>query len=62
MSESWLAFARNGDPNNGNVPRWPAYDSMRRPTMIFNLHPGVVEDPRAAERALFQRHPASSPA
>ena len=57
MSESWLAFARTGDPNNALIPRWPAYDSKRRPTMIFDLEPRVVEDPRAPERALFKRTP-----
>ena len=55
MSESWLAFARTGDPNNAHVPHWPAFDSTRRATMIFDLVPCVVDDPRAAERALFKR-------
>jgi para-nitrobenzyl esterase len=55
MSESWLAFARSGDPNNAAVPHWPAYDSKKRATMIFAATPKVVNDPRAAERALFAR-------
>ena len=62
MSESWLSFARAGNPNNPLVPKWPAYDSSRRPTMIFNLEPHVVDDPRAQERALFKRAPQSVPA
>ncbi len=57
MSETWLAFARNGDPNHGRLPRWPVYDATRRATMIFDLPPRVVDDPRGAERALFKRPP-----
>jgi para-nitrobenzyl esterase len=57
MSESWLAFARSGDPNHAAIPAWPAYDSRRRATMIFDLEPRVVDDPRAGERALFRRRP-----
>jgi para-nitrobenzyl esterase len=57
MSESWLAFARHGDPNHAAIPGWPAYDSKRRATMIFDLEPRVVDDPRAQERALFRRTP-----
>jgi para-nitrobenzyl esterase len=62
MSETWLAFARAGDPNNELVPEWPAYDARRRPVMVFDLPPYLIDDPRAAERALFspatQRVPA----
>ncbi|HEY4940671.1 MAG TPA: carboxylesterase/lipase family protein [Rhizomicrobium sp.] len=62
MSESWLAFARSGNPNNALVPKWPAYDSKRRPTMIFGTTPYVVEDPRMRERALFKRVPQGASA
>lgn len=57
MSESWLAFARSGDPNNKLVPSWPAYEAQRRSAMIFDLEPTVVDDPRGAERALFDSLP-----
>jgi para-nitrobenzyl esterase len=59
MSESWLAFARTGNPNSAETPNWPAYDSKRRATMIFDVPPRVVDDPRAPERALFKRAPQS---
>jgi para-nitrobenzyl esterase len=58
MSETWLAFARHGDPNSAAVPAWPPYDAKRRATLIFDLTPRVVDDPRAGERALFRRTPA----
>lgn len=53
MSESWLAFARSGNPNNRLVPAWPAYEASKRATMVFDLEPKVVEDPHGAERRLF---------
>ena len=55
MSESWLAFARSGDPNHAKLPAWPSYDSRARATMIFDVEPRVVNDPRGVERALFKR-------
>ena len=54
MSEAWLAFAKTGNPNSKNVPNWPAYDSKSRATMIFDLEPKVVNDPRAADRKIIE--------
>jgi para-nitrobenzyl esterase len=51
MSESWLAFAKNGDPSNAKVPAWPAYTQEQRNMMVFRTTPGVEVDIRAAERA-----------
>ena len=52
MSESWLAFAKTGNPNNKNVPQWPAYTAADRNMMVFRTTPGVEKDVRAAERAM----------
>lgn len=52
MSETLLAFARTGTPENAHVPRWPAYDLQRRATMVWDLPPRVVDDPRGKERVL----------
>jgi para-nitrobenzyl esterase len=35
MSDSWVAFARRGDPTHGAIPKWPAY-TADHPTMIFD--------------------------
>lgn len=51
MSESWLAFAKTGDPSNAKVPTWPAYTEAQRNMMVFRTQPGVEVDIRAAERA-----------
>jgi para-nitrobenzyl esterase len=33
MRASWIAFARNGDPNHLSLPHWPRFDARRRATM-----------------------------
>lgn len=55
MSETFLAFARSGDPNNRTIPRWSRYDLQRRQTMIFDVPPRMEDDPRGAERRFFGR-------
>ncbi|MGV3578214.1 carboxylesterase/lipase family protein [Brevundimonas sp.] len=57
MSETFIAFARTGDPNNAAVPAWAPYDLERRPTMVFDVETRSVDDPRADERRLFQVAP-----
>ena len=57
MSETFIAFARTGDPNNAAIPHWAPYDLERRPTMIFDVDTRSVDDPRADERRLFQVAP-----
>lgn len=53
MSETWIAFARTGNPNNPKLPFWPAFDLKKRRTMLFDLTPRVEDDPRGAERRFF---------
>ena len=55
MSEAWLAFARTGNPNHAGLPAWPAYDGVDRKTMIFDVEPTVVSDPKGDVRALLSR-------
>ena len=57
MSEAFLAFARTGDPNCRAIPRWEPYGLARRQTMIFNTPPHMADDPRGAERRLFEKVP-----
>ena len=35
MSDTLIAFARTGDPNNPAIPQWPRYNLQTRPTMIW---------------------------
>jgi carboxylesterase type B len=48
MHSAWVSFATTSDPG------WPPYDLTRRATMRFNTTSRVVDDPRAAERALWE--------
>jgi len=36
VSEAWIQFARNGNPNHKGLPEWPAYTSENGATMIFD--------------------------
>ncbi len=57
MSEAFIAFARTGDPNCAAIPRWTPYELRERKTMVFNTPSRLVDDPRGAERRLFEKVP-----
>lgn len=61
MSESWIAFARTGNPNTPAIPDWPVYTLARRSTMIFDVSTRAVDDPRGHERRLFAQVPYVQP-
>ena len=55
MSAAWAAFARTGDPNHADMPRWPAFDVASYPTMMFGEQVRVGNDPnREARLALAE--------
>ncbi|HTQ13998.1 MAG TPA: carboxylesterase/lipase family protein [Rhizomicrobium sp.] len=54
MSSAWIAFAHTGNPNNAHIPDWPAYDTARRATMMFDVKSGTVDDPYAEVRAVLE--------
>jgi para-nitrobenzyl esterase len=54
MHSAWIAFAHSGNPNTSGLPQWPAYDTTRRATMLFNEECQVVNDPQATERQLWE--------
>jgi len=46
MMESWIAFARSGDPSNALTGAWPRYDAAARATMTLgNGDPHVTNAP-----------------
>jgi len=55
VSETFIAFARTGDPNNRSIPRWPHFDLEHRATMIWDLTARVEDDPRGEERKLIEQ-------
>ncbi|MGB3871724.1 MAG: carboxylesterase/lipase family protein [Stenotrophomonas sp.] len=57
MSDALLAFARHGDPNHADLPRWEPYTLPRRQTLVFDDEPRLADDPRGGERRLYRRAP-----
>ena len=54
ISSAWIAFARSGNPNTPQLPRWPAFNPKDRPTMVFNNQCKVANDPLREQRiAMF---------
>jgi para-nitrobenzyl esterase len=50
MSAAWVAFARTGNPNHDDIPRWEPWNPTRWPTMMFGREVRAVDDPWGAER------------
>lgn len=61
MSETFIAFARTGNPNNKQIPNWEMYTLPRRRTMVFDVPSHLEDDPRGAERRLFAKVPYVQP-
>ncbi len=54
VSDTWIAFARSGDPNTSKLPHWPAFNATQRPTMVINNQSMLVNDPIREQRlAMF---------
>jgi len=50
MSESWVAFARSGNPNHSGIPHWNPWNPTDWPTMVFNREAAAMNDPWGDER------------
>jgi len=59
MSEAWIHFARDGNPNHRGLPRWDRYDVKHRTTMIFDTPCRSENDPRKEERLAWRGKPLS---
>jgi len=54
-SSAWVAFARSGDPNTPKLPKWPAYSTASRDTMLFNNECRVERDPDRRPRLVMEQ-------
>jgi para-nitrobenzyl esterase len=53
VSDTWIAFAKTGNPNQPKIPRWPAFNATDRPTMVFNTESRAVNDPIREQRLMM---------
>jgi para-nitrobenzyl esterase len=60
ISATWIAFARNGVPDNATIPPWPPYTQQDRATMILDTSCRVAYDPNRELRPLWSRVVAGS--
>ncbi|MWB79362.1 carboxylesterase family protein [Pseudooceanicola sp. 216_PA32_1] len=60
VMDTWLAFARTGDPNHAGLPDWPVHETTTRPTMIFDDECHVAMDPLPETRKAIAACPAYS--
>jgi len=58
MANSWIAFAKKGDPNNPSIPTWKPYDLKDRPTMMLDVPSHLENDPFKAEREFMAEYPS----
>lgn len=57
MSETWIAFARTGDPNapRSGLARWRPYTAKDRATMLFDKKSACVNDPTHEQRIALDK-------
>jgi para-nitrobenzyl esterase len=54
MMDTWIAFARTGNPNNPAIPALSPYAVNKRATVLFDKEISVVDDPYGQERAVWE--------
>jgi para-nitrobenzyl esterase len=53
MMDAWLGFIRTGDPAHAGLA-WPAYETGRRATLVWDDTVRVQDDPDGAARHLYE--------
>ncbi|AJP72529.1 carboxylesterase/lipase family protein [Sphingomonas hengshuiensis] len=56
MTDYWVSFARDGDPNGAGLPQWPNYDPAAPRLMRLAPRPGVIPTPRAEAQAFLDAY------
>ncbi len=50
MMDSWIAFAKTGNPNHEGIEEWSKYDTNTRKTMFLGKETTSVDDPMGKQR------------
>jgi para-nitrobenzyl esterase len=53
VCDTWVAFARTGNPNTKALPNWSPFNAEDRYTMLFNNESRVEKDPIREKRLLL---------
>jgi para-nitrobenzyl esterase len=53
VMDTWIAFARSGNPNHKGIPKWVPYDDKKRSTMLLGKEIKLEEAPLEDERAAW---------
>jgi para-nitrobenzyl esterase len=54
MADAWVHFARTGNPNHGDLPRWPSFTSAGIETMVFDRVCSVERDHDRSARLAYR--------
>ncbi|MFX1374303.1 MAG: carboxylesterase/lipase family protein [Promethearchaeota archaeon] len=54
IMDTWISFAKKGDPNHPGLPKWPKYELNNRATMILKPNPEIVNAPMDEERSAWE--------
>jgi para-nitrobenzyl esterase len=57
ISETFITFAKTGNPNNPLIPAWKPYTLPNRETLLFDVPSHLENDPRGDERRIFEKVP-----
>ncbi len=55
VCDTWVAFARTGNPNSKNLPHWPPYSAADREVMILNTESRAEKDPDRVAREAIEK-------
>src|SRR5665213_966497 len=51
MADTWIRFARTGEPNHKGIPQWQSVSSQSTPTMLFDVQTHLATDLDQEEQA-----------
>jgi len=57
MMDSWISFARSGNPNHNEIPPWSTYSIDTRDTLLIGEDIKIEKDPLRTERLAMKELP-----